>query len=272
MSSVDDALRQARRRIAAGEARQLLAHTLDKPPVWLVAHGEDPLGENAAARFAELVARRAAGEPIAYLTGTREFYGRAFAVGPEVLIPRPETELLVECGLALVADLESPRILDLGSGSGCIAITLALELPRASVTAVELAAATLALAQRNAASHGAAVRFVRSDWFASLGEQRFHLIVSNPPYVAEGDRHLEQGDLRFEPRLALASGADGLAAIRAIVHEARAHLLPGGALLIEHGYDQAEAVGALLAAAGYGEIEHRRDLAGILRVSGAKVP
>ena len=272
MSSVDEVLALARQHIAAGEARQLLAHQLGRPQVWQIAHGEAPLSEEQVVQFASLVARRAAGEPIAYLTGWREFYGRDFAVTPAVLIPRPETELLVELVLARAAAPAAPQLLDLGSGSGCIAITLALELPQARVTATDVSAEALAVIERNAARHGAAVELLRSDWFAALPGRRFDLIVSNPPYVAADDAHLRQGDLRFEPALALTPGADALAALRAIVAQAPAHLQAGGQLLVEHGYDQADLVRGLFAAAGYVQIEQWRDLAGIVRVTGGIRP
>lgn len=271
MNSIDAALRRARLSIAAAEARQLLAHQLARPHAWLAAHGEAELSEAEAKRYAGLVARRAAGEPIAYLTGEREFYGRSFAVTPAALIPRPETELLVELGLAHIRDIASPQLLDLGSGSGCIAITLALEARQARVTAVDISPAALALAGRNAAAHAVQLDLVESDWFAALRGRRFDLILANPPYVAEGDAHLDAGDVRFEPKLALCAGADGLSAIRGIVARARAHLAPGGALILEHGYDQAAAVRELFAAGGYRDIEQRHDLAGILRVTGGKV-
>jgi len=271
MSSVDAVLRQARLCIAAAEARQLLAHQLARPHAWLSAHGEATLSEAQGRQFASLVARRAAGEPIAYLTGVREFYGRSFAVTPEVLIPRPETELLVELGLAHIRGIDSPQLLDLGCGSGCVAISLALELRRAAVTAVDISPGALALAGRNAATYAVRLSLVNSDWFAALQGQRFELIVANPPYVAERDAHLNEGDLRFEPKLALCAGADGLAAIRRIVAQAPMHLAPGGALLLEHGYDQADAVRDLFAASGYNEIGQWLDLAGILRVTGGKV-
>lgn len=251
--------------MGGADARRLLAHSLGCSHAWLAAHGEVPLSRAQADGFADLVARRAEGWPVAYLTGSREFYGRSFAVAPGVLIPRPETELLVELALAQAAGVDAPRLLDLGCGCGCIAITLVRELPRAEVTAVDVSAQALALAARNAASHGAALRLLASDWFASLCGERFDLIVSNPPYVAEGDPHL--ADLRFEPRLALVAAEQGLAAIRRIVAGAKKHLVAGGALLLEHGYDQAGAVRELLAEAGYADIEQRADLAGILRVS-----
>lgn len=270
MTSIAAALAAARQEIPPSDARLLLRHVLCCGSAWLEAHRDDALDAAAAVRLAALAARRAHGEPIAYLIGIREFYGRDFAVTPAVLIPRPETELLVDLGKAAVAALAAPRILDLGTGSGCVAVTLALELPQAEVWAADLSADALTVARDNAARLSARVQFVQSDWFAALGDARFDLIVANPPYIAAGDPHLEQGDLRFEPPLALACGADGLAALRHIVASAPQHLIPSGRLYFEHGYDQAAAVAALLQAAGYAQIEQQRDLAGIVRVSGGR--
>ena len=231
--------------------------------------------------FASLASRRAGGEPVAYLVGYREFFGREFAVSPGVLIPRPETELLVDIALKAKVGAcrpakrnsrqtgsETARILDLGTGSGCIAITLALELPQAQVSAVDASAAALAVARGNAERLGAKVRLLQSHWFDQLAGERFDLIVANPPYIAAADPHLAAGDLRHEPSAALASGADGLRDIRRIIAAAPAHLAPGGQLWLEHGYDQADAVRSLLAAAGLTRIEQHRDLAGTVRVSG----
>jgi release factor glutamine methyltransferase len=269
MTSIAAVLAAARELIPLSEARLLARHAFACSAAWLEAHRDDRLTEAQADAFSELVACRAAGEPIAYLLGSREFYGRDFAVSPAVLIPRPETELLIDLAKTAAAGIAEPRILDLGTGSGCVAITLTLELAAASVTALDVSPEALAVAQENAARLGARVRFLESDWFAALGEdESFHLIVGNPPYVAEGDPHLDEGDLRFEPELALHCGADGLSAIRRIVSDARRHLLPGGKLYFEHGYDQAEAVAELLAVAGYTAIEQHRDLAGIVRVTG----
>lgn len=265
-------LQVAARRIGRLEARLLLQHLTGLSASALVAHPERQLDADSAAAYAALVARRAAGEPVAYLVGRREFYGRDFCVAPGVLIPRPETELLVERALARIARLAAPQILDLGCGSGCIGISLALERPDAQVTAVDASAEALAMTRRNALALGARLELLAGDWFGALasgrGSVRYHLIVSNPPYIAEADPHLCQGDLRFEPMRALASGADGLDALRRIVAEAPAYLHPGGRLLFEHGYDQAGAARELLLAAGYGDIEQHRDLAGIVRVSG----
>lgn len=265
--TVAEALAQVRGLIPASEVKLLLRHVLGCAPADIAAHPERLLTPDESERFATLVTRRAGGEPIAYLTGCREFYGRNFQVTPAILIPRPETELLVEVALSKVSRGDTPRILDLGAGSGCVAITLALELG-CEVTAVDVSADALAVARNNAARLRGDVAFVESDWFSAV-EGEFDLIVGNPPYVAEGDSHLEEGDLRFEPPRALACGPDGLSAIRRIVADAPRHLATGGSLFLEHGYDQAEAVCALLAQAGFEGIEQHRDLAGIVRVSGA---
>lgn len=275
------ALVDARKKLPASEARLLLGHVLQKPSAWLLAHDDAALDAAALHAFNALVARREAGEPIAYLLGHREFFGRDFVTEPGVLIPRPETELLVDIALKKlgVGDAaaktetarNAPQILDLGTGTGCIAITLALECPQARVTAVDASAAALAIAKENAQQLNATVRFLQSDWCASVAGETFDLIVSNPPYIAAADAHLTQGDLRFEPPAALASGVDGLDAIRHIIATATAHLSPQGQLWLEHGYDQAEAVRNLLVAAGFVAIEQHRDLAGIVRVSGGEV-
>ena len=272
MSAVEEALAAARQRIPAAEARLLLAQVLQRSAAWLEAHREAALAPLQLASFNALVARRAAGEPVAYLIGTREFYGRDFAVSRAVLIPRPETELLVDVVKAKVGAGGTAHILDLGTGSGCIAITLALELSRTRVTAADVSPVALAVARDNTMRLGAPVEFVESNWFAELREERFDLIVANPPYVASGDPHLAQGDLRFEPIGALTDHADGLAALRHIVATAPHWLKPGGWLLFEHGYDQAAAVCDLLAAAGFADIEQHRDLAGVVRVSGGRIP
>lgn len=268
MTTVAAALAAARAKLPAAEARLLLGHVLQRPAAWLIAHDDEVIDEDAMLGFASLVARRAGGEPVAYLVGYREFFGRDFAVSPAVLIPRPETELLVDIALEKLGAGNTAGILDLGTGSGGIAVTLALEMPHAQVTAVDASAAALAMARRNAERHGAAVRLLQSDWYAALDGERFDLIVANPPYIAECDPHLAAGDLRHEPPAALSSGADGLASIRRIVSDAPAHLTSGGQLWLEHGYDQAEAVRALLTAAGLADIEQHRDLAGTVRVSG----
>lgn len=228
------------------------------------------LRESAAANpeFEALLARRLCGEPVAYLFGQREFYGLEFEVSPAVLIPRPETELLVELSVDLTATNPRAAVLELGTGSGAIAIALARHRPTLSITATDVSSAALEVAKRNGWRHGITdIRWQQSDWFAALTGQAFDFIISNPPYVAEHDRHLEQGDLRFEPRGALASGPDGLNAIRIVVAESPAFLQPGGWLLFEHGYDQGERCHELLQCAGFGHIETRRDLAQLERVS-----
>lgn len=264
------ALAWARQRIDVMEARVLLRHVLQCPASRLAAWPEQILDAEDWARYRELVERRLAGEPVAYLTGEREFYGRNFMVTPAVLIPRPETELLVELALAHVGDRRQARVLDMGTGSGALAITLALELAEAEVVALDRSREALWVAMANAARLGVSVSFVQSDWFAALGEERFQLIVSNPPYVAAGDSHLEEGDLRFEPRSALAAGPGGLDDLAEIAAGAAHHLERDGWLLLEHGYDQACAVRGLLADAGFASIASWKDLGGIERVSGGR--
>ncbi len=256
------------KREARLEARVLAAFAWDVTPAWLVAHDTDSLAGAQGAQFKALLARRLSGEPVAHLTGTREFYGRRFHVSPDVLIPRPDTELLVELALARMPAGQGVEVLDLGTGSGCIAVTLALERPLARVTAVDRSAAALAIAQHNAGMLNAGVEFLNSDWFAALVGRRFNLIVGNPPYVAAADPHLAHGDVRFEPLTALAAGADGLADLRRLIAAAPDHLKPGGALLLEHGYDQGDAVQALLQTAGFRHGQSWNDLSGIRRVSG----
>jgi release factor glutamine methyltransferase len=282
MSTIAAVLQAARQSVDIAEARLLLRHVLGVGAAWLEAHRDDLLPLRSREAFAALIERRACGEPVAYLIGFREFYGREFSVTPAVLIPRPETELLVDlarekvgAGRAARNAALPARVLDLGTGSGCVAITLALELPEALVAAADIAADALAVARANASLLGADVSFVESDWFERFSGQRFDCIVGNPPYVAAGDSHLGEGDLRFEPPGALVSGpadSSGLDAIRAIIEAAPGHLEPDGWLLLEHGYDQAEAVHGLLATAGFAEIAQYRDLAGVVRVSGGRRP
>jgi release factor glutamine methyltransferase len=259
------------RREARLEARVLAAFAWNVTPAWLIAHDTDLPTDSQSKAFASLLTRRLAGEPVAYLTGTREFYGRPFEVSPDVLIPRPDTELLVELALARIPPDQALDVLDLGTGSGCIAITLALERPLAHVTAVDRSTTALAIARRNAGTLNARVAFLASDWFDALAGRRFDLIVSNPPYIAAADPHLARGDVRFEPSSALAAGNDGLGDLRRLALAACAHLKPGGTLLLEHGYDQADAVRSLLRENGIEHPESWADLAGIPRVSGGKV-
>lgn len=268
--SIAALLAEARLRLPPAEARQLLAHVLGKSAVWLEAHRDEAIAPAHAERFRSLVARRLSGEPVAYLLGSREFYGRDFLVTPDVLIPRPESELLVDIAKTKVGSGRTASILDLGTGSGCIAIALALELQQAHVCAVDVSPAALRVAEDNARTLDARVSFRVSDWFSDLPLQRFDLIVANPPYVAAGDAHLLEGDLRFEPVSALTDHADGLTDIRHIVASAPGWLEPGGWLFLEHGYDQAASVDELLNAAGFAGIEQHRDLAGIVRASGGR--
>jgi release factor glutamine methyltransferase len=251
------------------ENRILLCHALGISRVSLITQSERALNGEEAARLDALVQRRLAGEPIAYIVGEREFFGLPFRVGPDVLIPRPDTELIVELSLERLPP--RGRLLDMGTGSGAIAVACAHARRDASVTALDLSEDALAIARANAAANGAQVRFLQSDWFSAIGEERFELIASNPPYIAAGDEHLSQGDLRFEPVGALTDHADGLSALRIIIDGAPGHLVPGGWLLLEHGYDQAEAVRALLAARGFLDVQSWRDLAGIERVSGGRI-
>jgi len=250
------------------EAQILFAHALGVNRAWLIGHDRDLLDPAQATRVAVLLKRRLAGEPVAYLLGEREFYGRPFKVTPDVLIPRPDTELLVELALARLPPGATLNVLDIGVGSGAVAISLALERPRCRVTGVDLSAGALRVAEANANALHAGVELLASDVFGALGKRRFHLIVSNPPYIAAADPHLQQGDLRFEPPQALASGTDGLDLIRRLIASAPAHLETGAWLLLEHGWDQASAVRSLLSAADFDEVFSATDLAGHERVTG----
>ena len=306
--SLDDLIRHSQ--LPRAEARRLLAYLTGQPLTWFMAHGDDPADPDIATRFQALAKRRRAGEPLAYLLGQQEFYGRPFAVSPAVLIPRADTETLVEIALEQLARLRRQRcavplsLLELGTGSGIIAITLALEAPDTEVHAVERSPEALAVAQQNAKALGAdRIHWHAGSWWQALANatgsheatenaataaqttspitarqgrpteppaRRFDLIVSNPPYIAANDHHLQQGDLRFEPPQALAAGPDGLDDLRIIIGGAPAHLSPGGWLLLEHGYDQEAPVQALLRDAGFAEVFTRRDLAGQPRVSGGR--
>lgn len=256
------------------DAQLLLGHVLGRPRAWLIAHDGDALPAEAAAAYDALCARRAAGEPLAYLVGEREFHGLALRVNPAVLVPRPDTEALVDWALELLAgalaDRPSPQVVDLGTGSGAIALAVKHRHPSAATSAVDLSEAALAVAQANARRLGLVIDFHAGAWFAPLAGRRFDLVLSNPPYIAEGDPHLAA--LQHEPALALTPGGDGLDAIRAIVAAAPAHLRPGGWLLLEHGWDQAESVASLLRAAGFEAVSSRRDLAGQPRCTGGRSP
>ncbi len=261
------------RRDARLEAYILAARALGVDRAWLIAHDRDELHPDQAYYIETLVARREQGEPVAYILGEKEFYGRLFKVTPDVLIPRPETELLVDAALERLPKDRPARVLDLGTGSGCIAITIALQRPKSEVTAVDISAATLAVAQANAQLLGVDnIRFLVSDWYARLSMMRFDMILSNPPYIAANDPHLSRGDLRHEPRNALVSGPSGLNAISAIVAHAPDHLVTGGWLLFEHGYDQAENCQARLGRCGIGRTFSLSDLSGQTRVTGGQWP
>ena len=275
------------------DARALLRHVLGVSDAHLIAHSGQALSDAQSERFAALAERRSAGEPVAYIVGAREFFSLEFKLTPAVLIPRPETEALVEFALEHIAPDSVQRVLDLGTGSGCVAISIAKHRPRARVVAVDCSTAALAVARENArrllntsldtpspfsatptlalphqGGGNSNVSFVLSDWFGALEGRTFDLIVSNPPYVAAGDPRLAQGDLRFEPPGALAAGADGLACVRLIIASAPQYLSGGGRLAFEHGYDQAARCRELLAEAGFREVFSRADLAGIERISG----
>jgi release factor glutamine methyltransferase len=277
-----DWLKAARQRIDALDARLLLQHVTGFSHADLICRPDAPLNEATTNTLDALLKRRAAGEPLAYLTGESSFRGRRFKVTPAVLTPRPETEELVDLALARLPLFPArdsggepdennvqPRILDLGTGSGVIAISLALECPIAQVTACDISPAALAIARQNAKHLHARVRFLESNWFSALADERFHLIVANPPYIAADDPHLAGDGLCHEPRLALTDEADGLAALRAIIAAAPAHLELGGWLLCEHGCEQGEAVRALLAHTGFSDPQTWRDLSGQARTSGS---
>jgi release factor glutamine methyltransferase len=263
--------------LPALEARMLVSHATGLSRVQLITQDTYALPADTRTVLADLATRRLAGEPMAYLLGEREFFGRLFRVSPAVLIPRPDTELLVERALDCLEDCDAPKVLDLGTGSGIIAITIALARHDARVWATDASAEALAVAAANAqALHAGNLHFALGDWYAALAETdappTFDLIASNPPYIASTDEHLGQGDLRFEPRSALTDHGDGLKHLRAIIAGAPARLAADGWLLLEHGYDQGEAVRALLADAGFAEVFTAQDLAGHDRCSGGRRP
>lgn len=253
------------------DAELLLLHILQRPSSWLYTHADDVLEMDVQTTYAALVDRRAAGEPLAYITGRRGFWSLDLEVTPATLIPRPETELLVEQALQRLPVDSACDVADLGTGSGAIALAIARERPGARMVATDASADALVVAQRNAQRHGITnVVFMQGDWLAPLAGRRFEVIVSNPPYIEAADPHLGQGDLRFEPAGALAAGADGLDDIRRIVRDARKHLQPGGWLLFEHGWNQGDAARQLLREAGYTEVFTARDLELRDRVSGGR--
>jgi release factor glutamine methyltransferase len=270
--TIAEALEAAAQRIAPLDARVLLCHAVERNAAYLIAHPEVQLRAGEHSTYDALVERRAQGEPVAYLTGEREFYGRPFKVTPAVLIPRPETELLVDLALERIPRDRPSRVLDLGTGSGCIAISLASERLHCKILALDQSLEALAVARRNAiAAQVGNVAFLQSDWFSALRQEHFDVIVANPPYVPREDRHLTEGDVRFEPRSALDGGPDGLDAIRHIVRHAKEHLAPGGWLYFEHGHDQGERARLLLHTQGYEAIFTAHDLAGIDRVSAGRL-
>ena len=261
-ATIEGLLRESR--LPRREAELLLQGVLRCERVHLIAHAEELVDSSKARAALAWFSRRRSGEPVAYIVGLREFYGLAFRVTSAVLIPRSETELLVE--LALGRAGPNARVLELGTGSGAIAVALWSKRPDLKITASDISQAALEVARRNADTYGADIDFVQSDWFEAIGPGPFDLIASNPPYVAAGDPHLKQGDLPFEPRVALLGGDDGLACLRAIAAQARYHLRPGGRLLLEHGYNQGESCAALLDELGYTRVEDHRDFAGLPRV------
>ena len=270
LRTVGAALAQAR---ALGldriDAQLLLGHRLQRDRAWLIGHDGDPLDAATAAAFGADCQRRAAGEPLAYLVGEREFHGLRLQVTPDVLVPRPDTETLIDVALACLLDHAAPQILDLGTGSGCVAITLQLERPDARVCATEVSAAALAVARANAQTLGASVTFLQGDWFAALGPgAAFDLIVSNPPYVACADPHLAA--LRHEPPLALTDGGNGLQCLSILIAGARTYLCGEGWLALEHGYDQAAAVGQRMQDAGFRQVTVHRDAGGQTRVTAGR--
>lgn len=250
------------------EAELLLQYILNVNRAWLISHANDALQPNIHRGFQALIERRLSGEPIAYILGYREFYGLKLKVTPDTLIPRPDTETLVDAALAKMPANHASTVLDLGTGTGAIALAIAKNRPAANVTAVDFSEGALDVARLNATSLNISnVTFLKSVWLSALNAQVFDLIVSNPPYIEQNDSHLQEGDLRFEPLSALASGKDGLDDIRTIISQAINHLNPSGWLMLEHGYNQAESVMDLLKNAGFSDISHALDLAGIKRVS-----
>lgn len=255
--------------VPVAERRRIAAHLLGRSTAWVFAHGDHVPDAANAERLNALLQRRASGEPIAYLLGKREFYGRDFEVTPDVLIPRPETEHLVEAMLATLP-ATSARVVDVGAGSGCIALTLACERPEWAVVGIDIDEAALAIAERNRQRLGCGnVEWQRADLLDEV-DGPFDAIVSNPPYVAAGDPHLDQGDLRFEPARALTDDGDGLQLIRTLITQSTSRLHSGGWLWTEHGYDQASRVRELLKQAGFHAVESRCDLAGIERITGGQ--
>ncbi len=270
---IGEAWRQASRRIDRLDARLLVQHVAGCTHADLIARPEHEMSAEQASRFEELVRRRENEEPLAYLVGSAWFFGLEFSVTSAVLIPRPDTEVLVNVAAEKAGALGYSDIVDLGTGSGIIAILIARLCPQAQVTAVDVSAAALDVARANAQRHGARVRFLEGDWYDPLGDGYFDIIVSNPPYVVAGNPYLQQNGLPFEPQEALTdgvAGGDGLACIRRLIDGSSAHVRSGGWLLMEHGYDQAVEVRRLLVEAGFGNVASWKDGAGIERVSGGR--
>ena len=253
---------------ASSEVNLLLQHLLQVNRAWLISHDRDALTDDQQQDFYALLQRRLAGEPIAYILGSREFYGLPLKVTPATLIPRPDTETLVEAAFQKIP-IDAPwNILDLGTGTGAVALAIAKHRPTCHVIGVDASAEALVVAIENAQNLDLKnLSLIKSNWFSDLEAEKFDVIVSNPPYIAEADCHLTQGDLRFEPRSALASGVDGLDDIRRIIQDTPKYLKPNGWLMLEHGYDQAHLVAALLKGHGFSQIDHAQDLAGTLRVT-----
>ena len=250
------------------EANLLCQQGLNVNRVWLISRETNTLEANQLEAFESLVQRRLNGEPIAYILGSREFYGLQLKTTPATLIPRPDTEILVEAALAKIPQNASLNILDLGTGTGAVALAIASQRPQTKVSAVDASLGALKVAAENGQSLNLLnVRLIESNWFSALVSEKFDVIVSNPPYIAQDDEHLKQGDLRFEPLSALASGVDGLDDIRKIIQDAPDYLNLNGWLMLEHGYDQADAVSALLKARGFSQIAHEKDIAGTQRVT-----
>ena len=255
------------------DAEVLLGFVLGKPRTYLRAWCDNTLTDQQQAAFEALIKQRQQGTPIAYLTGTREFWSRDFRVTSDVLIPRPDTELLIELSLELIPKNQAVKLIDLGTGSGIIAVTLAAERPNAHVTAVDASLAALAVAQHNARHHQLTnIEFYQSDWFSNVPESLFDLVISNPPYIDPDDEHLQQGDVRFEPQSALIADNQGLSDIQIIADKARSYLTPQGHLLIEHGYNQAPQVQAIFNALAYDKVQSYRDLSGQPRVTYGQKP
>jgi release factor glutamine methyltransferase len=257
------------------DAEMLLMHLLRQNRAWLIAHPRRELSEEQQAQYEELIRRRLAGEPIQYITGETEFYGLSFRVTRDVLIPRPETEHAIEKVLALAAAFRQPRIVDVGTGSGAIAVALAHNLPDAHITAIDLSPNALVIARENAARNGvkARIRFLEGDLLTPVAREHFEFVVSNPPYVAAPERDSLAVEVReYEPDIALFAGGDGLSIYRRLIPAARSVLVPGGFIVLEIGYNQSEAVGALLLEHGFANVEFTPDLQGIPRVASARRP